>query len=97
MDRLVSQSVNFLGSPNLSPLSGSFLSSSPKIRHTPKTNSSLKKPLLSAEANNQQLQEHHSSDHSLQLQWTSSTKKLSHQSSAKIRKSSFSQAVINGI
>lgn len=96
MDLLASQSLNFLGSPTFSSLGGSFLSSSPKRRYTPNTITSLEKPLLPTEAD-KQLQEHHSSDPSLSPQWTSSTKNLSHQKSFKMKKSSFSQAVINGI
>ncbi|GKB67146.1 amino acid transporter AVT1C-like protein [Tanacetum coccineum] len=96
MDLLASQSLNFLGSPTFSSLGGSFLSSSPKRRYTPDTITSLEKPLLPTEAD-KQLQEHFSSDPSLNPQWTSSMKNLSHQKSFKMKKSSFSQAVINGV
>nr|XP_043613524.1 amino acid transporter AVT1C-like [Erigeron canadensis] len=92
---VASRSLTFLGSPTLSPSSGSFISASPKNRHTTKIITSLDKPLLSSEADNQQLQVHTSSDPSLH---PLSTKKLSHhQKSFNIRKSSFSQAVINGV
>nr|GEV59229.1 amino acid transporter AVT1C-like [Tanacetum cinerariifolium] len=96
MDLLASQSLNFLGSPTFSSLGGSFLSSSPKRRYTPNTITSLEKPLLPTEID-KLLQEHCSSDPSLNPQWTSSTKNLSHQKSFKMKKSSFSQAVINGV
>ncbi|KAI3730992.1 hypothetical protein L1987_62174 [Smallanthus sonchifolius] len=95
MDLLATQSLNFLGSPRLSPVGGSSsLSSSPKRRKI----TSLDKPLLLSSTDNQQLQQHHSSEISLHRQLTSSTKRLQqHHKSPTIRKSSFSQAVVNGV
>ncbi|XP_076945476.1 amino acid transporter AVT1C-like [Bidens hawaiensis] len=93
MDLLATRSLNFLGSPKLSPVDGSSVPSSPRRRII----TSSEKPLLSAEED-QQLQEHHSSEASFPPQRTSSTKKLSQlQKSPTVRKSSFSQAVINGV
>ncbi|KAD2804826.1 hypothetical protein E3N88_38203 [Mikania micrantha] len=91
MDLLASQSLNFLGSPILSPVGVSSLSSSPRRRVI----TSLDKPLLSTAKDNKQLQEHHGSEISPHPQRLSS---LSHQQkSPTIRKSSFSQAVVNGV
>ncbi|KAI3734723.1 hypothetical protein L6452_14199 [Arctium lappa] len=89
---VASPSLNFLGSPSLSSLSGSFISSSPKRRHT-----SFGKPLLFPGDDNQQPQERHGSDHSLHRQRTSSAKKLQQHHKTQIRQSSFAQAVINGV
>ncbi|KAM0042648.1 putative amino acid transporter, transmembrane domain-containing protein [Helianthus debilis subsp. tardiflorus] len=87
MDYLASQSLNFLGSPKLSPVGGgSSHPSSPRRRII----TSLDKPLLPETDN--QLKEHHSSEISLHPQRTPSTKDLS-----TVRKSSFSQAVVNGV
>ncbi|KAI7725009.1 hypothetical protein M8C21_026378, partial [Ambrosia artemisiifolia] len=87
MDLLASQSLSFMGSPKLSPADGSSPPSSPRRRII----TSLDKPLLYAQED-QQVQEHHTSEISLHRQWTSSTKNLS-----TVRKSSFSQAVVNGV
>ncbi|XP_076910846.1 amino acid transporter AVT1C-like [Bidens hawaiensis] len=81
MDLLATQSLNFLGSPKLSPVGGSSIPSSPRRRII----TSSEKPLLSAEED-QQLQEHHSSEASFHPQ-----------KSPTVRKSLFSQAVINGV
>ncbi|KAK9064086.1 hypothetical protein SSX86_017958 [Deinandra increscens subsp. villosa] len=96
MDLLASQSLNFLGSPRLSPEGGSSLPSTPRRRNI----TSLDKPLLSAATDNQQEEKHHhSSDILLPPQRTSSTlgKLSQHQKPPTIRKSSFGQAVINGV
>lgn len=93
MDLLATRSLNFLGSPKLSPVDGSSVPSSPRRRII----TSSEKPLLSAEED-RQLQEHHSSETSFHPQRTSSTKRLlQDQKSPTVRKSSFSQAVINGM
>ncbi|KAJ0550502.1 putative amino acid transporter, transmembrane domain-containing protein [Helianthus annuus] len=99
-----SPSLNFLGTPTLSRLGSSFLSSSLTQRHTPEILPSLSKPFLPQVTDNQQPQERRSS-HSLLPRRESSAKKLSHyQKSSKAahelpvsRQSSFGQSVINGI
>ncbi|RVW27535.1 Amino acid transporter AVT1C [Vitis vinifera] len=59
-----SPSIGFLGTPSLSRLGSSFLSSSLTRRHTPEVLSSLVKPLLPSVADEQQEQQRRSS-HSL--------------------------------
>ncbi|KAI7745756.1 hypothetical protein M8C21_021939, partial [Ambrosia artemisiifolia] len=94
-----SPSLNFLGTPTLSRLGSSFLSSSLTRRHTPEILPILSKPLL---PDNQQPQERRSS-HSLLPPRGSSAKKLPpYQKSSKVshelplaRKSSYGQSVIN--
>ncbi|KVI09698.1 Amino acid transporter, transmembrane [Cynara cardunculus var. scolymus] len=99
-----SPSLNFLGTPNLSRLGSSFLSSSLTRRHTPEILPSLSKPFLPSATDNQQPQERRSS-HSLPPPRGSSAKKLPHyQKSSKVsheiplsRQSSYGQSVLNGI
>ncbi|KAI7735995.1 hypothetical protein M8C21_022407, partial [Ambrosia artemisiifolia] len=93
-----SPSLNFLGTPTLSRLGSSFLSSSLTRRHTPEILPTLSKPLL---PDSQQPQERRSS-HSLLPPRGSSAKKLPpYQKSAKVshelplaRQSSYGQSVI---
>ncbi|KAF9621466.1 hypothetical protein IFM89_021770 [Coptis chinensis] len=61
-----SPSIGFLGSPSLSKISSSFLSSSLTRRHTPEILSSLIKPLLPVSNEQQEEQQHQRrSSHSL--------------------------------
>ncbi|XP_058077685.1 amino acid transporter AVT1C isoform X2 [Magnolia sinica] len=104
-----SPNIGFLGTPTLSRLSSSFLSSSLQRRHTPEILSSLIKPLLPTVADQQEQQpQHRKSSHSLLPPIPSrkpSLKKLVHdkkpsQPSHEIplsRQSSYGQAVLNGI
>ncbi|XP_076957368.1 amino acid transporter AVT1C-like [Bidens hawaiensis] len=99
-----SPSLNFLGTPTLSRLGSSFLSSSLTRRHTPEILPTLSKPFLPPETDNQQPQERRSS-HSLLPPRGSSAKKLPHyQKPSKVShelplstQSSYGQSVINGI
>lgn len=99
-----SPSLNFLGTPNLSRLSSSFLSSSLTRRHTPEVLPSLAKPLLPPLADEQPPQQRRSS-HSLLPPRRPSVKRLApDQKSSKVshelpvsRQSSYSQAVLNGM
>ncbi|KAJ0465553.1 putative amino acid transporter, transmembrane domain-containing protein [Helianthus annuus] len=99
-----SPSLNFLGTPTLSRLGSSFLSSSLTRRHTPEILPSLSKPFLPPATDNQQPQERRSS-HSLLPPRGSSAKKLPpYQKSSKVshelplaRQSSYGQSVVNGI
>uniref|UniRef100_A0A5B7AMU0 Putative vacuolar amino acid transporter 1 n=1 Tax=Davidia involucrata TaxID=16924 RepID=A0A5B7AMU0_DAVIN len=102
-----SPSITFLGTPTLSRLSSSFLSSSLTRRHTPETLSSLAKPLLPTVADEQQPQQRRSS-HSLlppipskkpfikKVSPDQKPSKVSHELPVS-RQSSNSQAVLNGI
>ncbi|CAH1438399.1 unnamed protein product [Lactuca virosa] len=100
-----SPSLNFLGTPNLSRLGSSFLSSTLTRRHTPEILPSLSKPFLPPSTDNQQPQERRSSSHSLLPPRGSSAKKLPHyHKSSKAshelplsRQSSYGQSVLNGI
>lgn len=102
-----SPSLNFLGTPSLSRLGSSFLSSSLTRRHTPEILPSLAKPLLPTVADEQQPKQRRSS-HSLFPPLTprrSSLKKVTtDRISSKVlheipvsRQSSFGQAVLNGV
>ncbi|KAK9049949.1 hypothetical protein SSX86_031086 [Deinandra increscens subsp. villosa] len=99
-----SPSLNFLGTPTLSRLGSSFLSSSLTRRHTPEILPSLSKPFLPQTTDNQQPQERRSS-HSLLPPRGSSAKKLPpYQKSSKAshelplsRQSSYGQSVLNGV
>lgn len=99
-----SPSLNFLGTPNLSRLGSSFLSSTLTRRHTPEILPSLSKPFLPPSTDNQQPQERRSS-HSLLPPRGSSAKKLPHYQKASkashelplSRQSSYGQSVLNGI
>lgn len=102
-----SPSLNFLGTPTLSRLSSSYLSSSLTRRHTPEILPSLAKPLLPTVEDEQQPQQRRSS-HSLLPPIHSKKppgKKTTHdQKSSKglhevpvSGQSSFGQAVLNGM
>lgn len=99
-----SPSLNFLGTPVLSRLSNSFLSSSLTKRQTPEIVQSAAKPLLSAASDEQLPQLRHSS-HSLLPPITerkhpkkvTSDQKYSEVSHEVSRKSSYGQAVLNGM
>ncbi|KAL8247571.1 hypothetical protein R6Q59_008787 [Mikania micrantha] len=99
-----SPSLNFLGTPTLSRLGSSFMSSSLTRRHTPEILPSLSKPFLPPATDNRQPQEQRSS-HSILPSHGSSAKKLHpYQKSSKAshelplsRHSSYGQSVINGI
>lgn len=102
---LQSPSIGFLGSPTLSRLGSSFLSSSLQRVHTPEILSNLIKPLLPATSDQQQ--EPQQKSHSLLpplSEWKHSWKKTdidqkpskaSHELSIS-RQSTYWQAVING-
>lgn len=101
-----SPSLNFLGTPTLSRLGSSFMSSSLTRRHTPEVLPSLQKPLVPPVADTQQPPERRSS-HSLlpPIQRRPSLRKaIADRKSSKVshevslpRQSSYGQAVINGI
>ncbi|KAL3523489.1 hypothetical protein ACH5RR_016323 [Cinchona calisaya] len=102
-----SPSLNFLGTPTLSRLSSSFISSSLTRRHTPEILPTLQKPLLPPVADGQQPLERRSS-HSLQPpipERRSSLKKgTAERKSSKVshevpisRQSTYAQAVLNGM
>lgn len=102
---VASPSINFLGTPILSRLSGSFISSSLSRRHTPEILPSLGKQLLPSQADEEPPQQRKSS-HSLlpPLPRRSFLKKTDDQKTSKVshgipisRQSSFSQAVVNGM
>ncbi|KAI8563635.1 hypothetical protein RHMOL_Rhmol03G0124900 [Rhododendron molle] len=97
-----SPNITFLGTPTISRLSGSVLSSSLKRRHTPEIFPSAAKPLLPTVVDEQQPQQRRSS-HSLlpplpstKASVKKSTKVDSHEIPA-IRQSSYGQAVLNGM
>ncbi|XP_071734579.1 amino acid transporter AVT1C-like [Rutidosis leptorrhynchoides] len=100
-----SPSLNFLGTPTLSRLGSSFVSSSLTQRHTPEILPTLGKPLLAPATDNQQPQERRSSHSLLPPRRGSSAKKLPHvHKSSKVShelplssQSSFGQSVLNGI
>ncbi|KAK9061278.1 hypothetical protein SSX86_018458 [Deinandra increscens subsp. villosa] len=100
-----SPSLNFLGTPTLSRLGSSFLSSTITRRHTPEILPSLSKPFL---GDNQQTQERRSSHSLLLPPRGSSAKKLppynqksskgsSHELPGSSGQSSFAQSVMNGM
>lgn len=101
-----SPSLNFLGTPTLSRLGSSFMSSSLTRRHTPEVLPSLQKPLVPPVADTQQPPERRSS-HSLlpPIQRRPSLRKaIADRKSSKVshevslpRQSSYGQAVLNGI
>ncbi|XP_057471460.1 amino acid transporter AVT1C-like [Actinidia eriantha] len=95
-----SPSITFLGTPTLSRLSGSVLSSSLTRRHPPEILPSLAKPLLEDDEHQQPHQQR--SSHSLLP--PSPSRKTSIKKTAKVshevpvsRKSSYGQAVLNGM
>ncbi|XP_058204591.1 amino acid transporter AVT1C-like [Rhododendron vialii] len=97
-----SPNITFLGTPTISRLSGSVLSSSLKRRHTPEIFPSAAKPLLPTVVDEQQPQQRRSS-HSLLpplLSTKASVKKSTKADSHEIpatRQSSYGQAVLNGM
>ncbi|MFS8012451.1 putative amino acid transporter, transmembrane domain-containing protein [Helianthus anomalus] len=99
-----SPSLNFLGTPTLSRLGSSFLSSSLTRRHTPEILPSLSKPFLPPATDNQQPQERRSSYSLLPPRGSSAKKLPPYQKSSKVshelplaRQSSYGQSVVNGI
>ncbi|KAE9445743.1 hypothetical protein C3L33_22357, partial [Rhododendron williamsianum] len=97
-----SPNITFLGTPTISRLSGSVLSSSLKRRHTPEIFPYAAKPLLPTVVDEQQPQQRRSS-HSLlpplpstKASAKKSTKADSHEIPA-TRQSSYGQAVLNGM
>ncbi|CAL9154527.1 unnamed protein product, partial [Musa hybrid cultivar] len=97
--------IGFLGTPTLSRLSSSFLSSSFRGKHTPEIIASLIKPLLPTTAADLQLQdEERQSSHSLLIPPLPSRKpslekiqeKVSHELPVS-RSCSYGQAVLNGM
>ncbi|XWS66184.1 hypothetical protein CRYUN_Cryun05aG0178200 [Craigia yunnanensis] len=98
-----SPSIGFLGTPSLSRLGSSFLSSSLTRRHTPESLSAVTKPLLPTV--DDQIQPQRRSSHSLlppipsrrqSVRVDDKTSKVTHELPIS-RKSSYGQAVINGI
>ncbi|KAL6497707.1 Amino acid transporter avt1c [Orobanche hederae] len=94
-----SPSLNFLGTPTLSRLSSSFLSSSLTRRHTPEILPSLSKPLIVDEKPNERR-----SSHSLLPPVPSRLKKVTDDSKVSdlhgvpvSRQCSYSQSVLNGV
>ena len=100
-----SSRLNFMGTPNLSRLGSSFLSSTLTSRHAAEILPSLSKPFLPPSTDNQHPQERHSSSHSLLPPWGSSAKNLPHyHKSSKAshelplsRQISYGQSVLNGM
>lgn len=99
-----SPSLTFLGTPTLSRLSSSFLSSSLTRRHTPESLAATTKPLLPTVANEQPQQQRRSS-HTLlpplpsrrsSLIKDSKSSHVSHEHPIS-RNSSYAQAVLNGM
>ncbi|KAK6144753.1 hypothetical protein DH2020_021573 [Rehmannia glutinosa] len=97
-----SPSLNFLGTPSLSRLSSSFLSSTLTRRHTPEILPSISKPLIPA-VEDEKPKERRSS-HSLLPPIPSRIKKVTHDGKSAVshelpisRQSSYSQAVLNGM
>nr|GMC48443.1 vacuolar amino acid transporter 1 [Ipomoea batatas] len=99
-----SPSINFLGTPSLSRLSSSFLSSSLTKRHTPEVLPTLHKPLLPPKEEEQQRRSSHSllppipSRSSVVKKVTPDGKVITITHEVPMPKqSSFGQAVLNGI
>lgn len=100
-----SPSIGFLGTPSLSRLGSSFLSSSLTRRHTPETLPFLAKPPVPTYAEQQQQQQQRRSSHSLLPSIHSrrssirkdEKSRVSHEHHPMSRHSSFAQAVLNGI
>lgn len=99
-----SPSLTFLGTPSLSRLSSSFLSSSLTRRHTPESLAATTKPLLPTVANEQPQQQRRSS-HTLlppfpsrrsSLIKDSKSSRVSHEHPIS-RQSSYAQALLNGM
>ncbi|KAK8677305.1 hypothetical protein V6N13_142852 [Hibiscus sabdariffa] len=100
-----SPSIGFLGTPTLSRLSSSYLSSSLTRRHTPESLSAATKPLLPSVDDQNQIQPHRRSSHTLlppipsrrqSLRLDDKTSKVSHETPLP-RHCSYGQAVLNGI
>ncbi|EOY18731.1 Transmembrane amino acid transporter family protein isoform 4 [Theobroma cacao] len=98
-----SPSIGFLGTPTLSRLGSSFLSSSLTRRHTPESLSAVTKPLVPTV--DDQIQPYRRSSHSLlppipsrrqSVRVDDKTSKVSHELPIS-RQSSYGQAVLNGI
>ncbi|XP_021296245.1 vacuolar amino acid transporter 1-like [Herrania umbratica] len=98
-----SPSIGFLGTPTLSRLGSSFLSSSFTRRHTPESLSAVTKPLLPTV--DDQIQPHRRSSHTLlppipsrrqSVRVDDKTSKVSHELPIS-RQCSYGQAVLNGI
>ncbi|KAF7820158.1 amino acid transporter AVT1C isoform X1 [Senna tora] len=96
-----SPNIGFLGTPSLSRLSGSFLSSSLTRRHTPETLPSVEKPLLLPTGDEQQ--QRRSSSHTL-LPPLPSRRSMIKKDASKVshevpipRQCTYGQAVLNGI
>ncbi|BFG22410.1 hypothetical protein CerSpe_086840 [Prunus speciosa] len=101
-----SPGIGFLGTPTLSRLGSSFLSSSLTRRHTPETLPFLTKPSVPIVADEQQQQQQRRSSHSLlppihsrrsSIRKDDKPSRVSHEHHPISRHSSFTQAVINGI
>ncbi|KAI5346066.1 hypothetical protein L3X38_013945 [Prunus dulcis] len=102
-----SPGIGFLGTPSLSRLGSSFLSSSLTRRHTPETLPFLTKPSVPIVADEQQQQQQQRrSSHSLlppihsrrsSIRKDDKPSRVSHEHHPISRHSSFTQAVINGI
>ncbi|KAL6131240.1 hypothetical protein ACLB2K_069616 [Fragaria x ananassa] len=100
-----SPGIGFLGTPSLTRLGSSFLSSSLTRRHTPETLPFLAKPAVPTLAEQQQQQQQRRSSHSLLPPIPSrrssirkdDKSKISHDHHPMSRHSSFAQAVVNGI
>lgn len=99
-----SPSIGFLGTPSLTRLSSSFLSSSLTRRHTPESLAAVTKPLLPT-VDDEKLPQQRRSSHSLlpplpsrrssYIKKDEKPTKVSHEVSIP-RQSSYAQAVLNG-
>ncbi|CAH9106437.1 unnamed protein product [Cuscuta epithymum] len=102
---LHSPSINFLGTPSLSRLGSSFLSSTLTKRHTPEILPTLQKPLLPPQEEEKQRRSSHALLPPIPSSRSSVVKKVTHDGKASKfthdapmpQQSSFGQAVINGI
>ncbi|KAH7537456.1 hypothetical protein FEM48_Zijuj03G0094600 [Ziziphus jujuba var. spinosa] len=99
-----SPSIGFLGTPSLTRLGSSFLSSSLTRRHTPESLGAVTKPLLPT-ADDEKLSQQRRSSHSLlppipsrrsSIKKDDKASKVSHELPIS-RQSSYAQAVLNGI
>ncbi|XP_049933331.1 amino acid transporter AVT1C-like [Nymphaea colorata] len=100
---VASPNIGFLGTPNLSRLSSSYLTSSLQRMHTPEILVSLVKPLLPTRSEQQQEQDSHASIPA-ESTWLSSKKAIHEKDEAWTshempvgRDCSYGQSVINGI
>ncbi|KAM1053586.1 hypothetical protein ACFX13_001119 [Malus domestica] len=100
-----SPGIGFLGTPSLSRLGSSYLSSSLTRRHTPETLPFLPKPLPTLADKEQQQQPQRRSSHSLlpplprrtSVRKDEKASRVTHDQYPMSRQSSFTQAVFNGI